>query len=118
MHYLAIHGDGFHLPMRKMQNGTTRRFVYSATLHAHKPVFHDVHTADTVLAAQLIELPHHPEWIQSLAVHSDTVSLIELEMHILGFIRRILGRHRQLEHLLVLWRKGIKPRVLQNPRLI
>ena len=61
VHHLAVHRQGFNLPMGEMKNRAARRFVHAAAFHADEPVFDHVHAADTVFTAQLVERLHDPE---------------------------------------------------------
>ena len=59
MHHLAVHGQCFHLPMRKMQNRAAGRLVNAAAFHSDKAVLDNVHAADAVFPAEFVERLHH-----------------------------------------------------------
>ncbi|MNN60522.1 hypothetical protein D3C81_1757120 [compost metagenome] len=71
-----------------------------------------------MLAAQLVQLLHHREWIQPIAVQRNAVALLELQLQIFWLIRRILRRCAKQEHVFVLRRGRVEPWILQHAAFI
>ena len=85
-----------------VEDGSARRLVYAAALHADEPVLHDVQKADAVFAAQLVELEN-----DILRAHFDAVqrygdACLEVEGDIGRRVRRVDGGDAHLEEALLL----------------
>ena len=114
MHHLTIHRDRLHHAMRRVQNSASRCLVHAAGFHADKPILHHVHPADAVFASEPVEGLHHLEWRHRPTVDGDAVAFLKIHRDVLRLVRRVLGRHAQLVHALVLRCGGVEPRVLEH----
>src|SRR5687768_9736061 len=101
MHHFAIHRERFNLTMSEMQNGATGSFIDPAGLHADEAIFDEVHTADAMFAAELIQRLHYAEWTGVLAVYRHAIAALKLQGRILRFVRGVFGRHAELIHVFV-----------------
>ena len=119
MHDLPVHGEAFHLPVRKVQDGAAGRFIHAPRFHAHVPVLHHVHPPDTVFAADFVQRLHHAERRQLFAVHRHAIALHEIERHEFRLVRRVFGKHGQRgERAAILFVARIHPRVFENAGLV
>jgi hypothetical protein len=114
VHHLAVHGDGFHGQVRLSQNGAAGGFVDPAGFHSHEPVFHDVDTADAVLAPQFGST--RPAWPPVTGPPSmATGSPFEGNSMVSGVSGASLGASASSgEHLL----RRAGPGVFQHPALV
>ena len=103
--------------MRRVQDRASRCLVHAAGFHADEPILHHVHPADAVFAAEPVEGLHHLERRHRPTVDGDAVALLKIHRDVLRLVRRVLGRHAQLVHALVLRRGGVEPRVLEHAGL-
>mmetsp|Transcript_7376 Transcript_7376/g.20112 ORF Transcript_7376/g.20112 Transcript_7376/m.20112 type:complete len:469 (-) Transcript_7376:44-1450(-) len=114
MHLSAIQADGFNRPVRLDQNGTPGRLVHASALHADESRLDDVNAANAVLSAEPIELCQHRRGAQIDPVDGHRVSLLELNLNVLGLVRRVLRRDGSRIDLLL----GLDPRVFQGQSLV
>ncbi len=98
MSHFAIQGDGLDGAVCLQDDGATRGFVAAAGLHAHVAVFHQVQTADAVLAAQLVQLGQHVVGSQTYAIQRHDIAFFELYVQVFGFIRCRFWRHSPAPH--------------------
>ena len=102
-----------------MQDGAAGRLIHAARFHADEPVLHQVHAADAVLAAELV---------QTVCIDAERVSsFLPFDRHALPFskssvdvfrlVRRVLRRHAELVHRLVFRRGASSHGSSKNARL-
>ena len=65
MYKIAIQCDLLQDAMRRIEDGHPRRFINTATLHPHKPVFDHIDQPNSIAAANLIKRLH------DLQLHED-----------------------------------------------
>ena len=119
MHDFPVHGEAFHLPVRKMQDGAAGRFIHAPRFHAHVPVLHHVHPAYAVFAADLVQRFHHAERGKFFAVHRHAIAFHEIQHDEFRLVRRVFGEHGQRgERAAILFVAGIHPRVFEDARLV
>ncbi len=84
--------------MRLHDYGTRGRFVHAPAFHADDAVLDHVAQPHAVLAADLVELgdQRHPVHLFPVDCHGDP--LLEGELDVFSFIRRLFGRYAHLEH--------------------
>src|SRR5690606_21665678 len=115
---LAVEGEGFELLVRLHEDGAARGLIDAAALHADEAVFNDVNAADAVLAAELVEGLEDLAGGELLAVDGHAVALDEVELDILGLVRRVLGGDGKLEHGLVVLGGRVEPGILEDAGLV
>ena len=87
MHHFPVQGEGFHRRMRRPEDGAARGFVHPPGFQAHVAVFHQVHPADAVFAAEVVEPGQEIGGAEALAVHRHRVAVLEVDLHVLRLIR-------------------------------
>ena len=55
MHHFPVQGEGLHRLVRGPEDGAARGFIDAPGFQAHVAVFHQVHPADAVFAAQFVQ---------------------------------------------------------------
>ena len=103
---LLIQYHMLQLLMRLIHDGAARRLIDTAGLHADHAVLQNIDDADTILAAQLIQLRQKGDRIQLLAIQCDRNALFKIQRDLGRFIRRLLRGHAQLQQLVVVRRIG------------
>src|SRR4051812_26471923 len=79
LHHFTVHGERFHLPVPKVENGAARSFIHAPALHSHVTALHHVSPADSMSPADLVQLFHHPQRRERLPVYRATISIAEFE---------------------------------------
>ena len=79
---VAVEADFFQLVVSVVEDGAARSLIHAAALHADQTVFHHVHDADTVSAAQLVELLDEFHSAQLFAVDSGGNALLKVDGHV------------------------------------
>lgn len=119
VHDFAVHGEGLDLAMGEVQDGTAGGLIHTAALHADEAVFHHVHAAHAVFAAEFVQRFHDLEGIHGLAVHGHAVAFVKVEHDVLGFVRGVFREDGEGgEVVAILHIAGVEPRVFQNAGLI
>ena len=93
MRYVFIQAKRFKIRMCRIENFPTGRFIYAATLHADKSVFHNVQKPDTVLAAYLVERKNNLFRTHLFIVQGNRTTLFKFERDIRRFVGRLQGRY-------------------------
>ena len=78
--------------MREMQNGASGRLVNAAAFHSDEAIFHNVHAADSVFSAELVQGFYHAERREFFFIHADAIAVLEDKFDIFRFVRRIFRR--------------------------
>ena len=81
----------------EVQNGSARRLVNTAVLHAHQTVLNDVDNANAVLAAQLVELLDNLRNLHLLAINGNGNACFKIDGHIRRLVGCLHGRHAHLK---------------------
>ena len=110
MHDFAVHADRLDGAVGFFEDGAARGFVDAPAFHADIAVFQQVDPADTVLAAEDIELGQQLGRRQALAVDRYGIPFFEFDFDIFGLVRSILGTDGELVHLF----RGLGPGVFQD----
>ena len=101
--------------MRLHEDGSAGGLVHAPGLHAHHPVFHDIHDADAVFAAQLVKFADDVGNFHLLAVDADGDALFKGHGHVLTLIRSLLRGYAQNQEMVVV---GLAGRVFQFQSLM
>ena len=95
MEHFLVNRDHFQMLVSEVQNGSARRLVNTAILHAHQTILNDVDNANAVLAAQLVKLLDNLRNFHLLAINGNGNASFKID----GHIRRLVGcLHRRHAH--------------------
>ena len=115
--HVKLHGGGlavkdqlFKLLMRLVQDGSAGSLINAAGFHADNAVFHDVHDADAVLAAQLVELADDIGNLHLLAVDGGGSAFFKSHGYIFGFIGRLFRSGAENQKMIII---GLVGRILK-----
>ena len=99
---LAVQNQLLQLLMRLVEDGSAGSLIDAAGLHAHNAVFHDIHDADAVLSAQLVEFADDIGNLHLLSVDGGGGALFKGHGHIFRFVGSLLGRGAQNQEMVVI----------------
>ena len=99
MQRLAVEGDAFQLAVRRHQDRAAGGFIHAAGFHAHQPVLHQVHAADGIASADLVQALDQFRRRELPAVDRNRIPEFETDLHRFRFVGRLFGRDGQLEQI-------------------
>ena len=97
----TIQDQLFQLLMSFIKDGSAGSLVNAAGFHAYHTVFHDIHDADAVLAAQLVQLADDIGNLHFFTVDAGGGSFFKGHGYIFGFIGRFFRSGSQYEQMLI-----------------
>jgi len=83
---ILIQRNGFQHLVGAVQNGAAGCLIYAAALHAHQTVFHQIHQADAVSAADFIKGKHNLLSAHFLAIEGYRHALFKVQRNIFRLV--------------------------------
>src|SRR3989338_8087376 len=113
-HHLPIHRNRLQGTTGAMEESAPRSFVDPARLHPHVPVFHQIHPSDSVPRPQAIQTRKESRRRITSAVHCHWIPAGEVDLDILGPVRRLFYRSSPEKHI----GRRLAPGALQDAPLV
>ena len=134
--HFTVNRDRFNVAVGRQQDGAAGGFINAAALHAHEAVFHNVHAADAVLAAQGVQHIHDAQRAeqgvavafslrgdvqffqqgsQAVVLNADHIALFIQELDVFSLVRGVFRRNGKLVHFTVRGGGAVIPGIFQHP---